>query len=186
MRLFAAVLPPAPVLAELGRAVDRLADHDGLRWTGRPGWHLTLAFYGDVPEATVPELTERLARAAARTEAFELALRGGGHFGGRALWAGVRGDVAALGRLAERAEAAGRRAGLPGEHRRYRPHLTLARGSRADLGLGPYAEALVAFESAAWTVDELALVRSNLPVSGVPGERPRYEKVAAWTLPGAR
>ncbi|WP_343245084.1 2'-5' RNA ligase family protein, partial [Streptomyces sp. SID14478] len=59
MRLFAAVLPPQEAVAELGRAVDRLAPADGLRWTGRPGWHLTLAFYGDVPEAGVPELAER-------------------------------------------------------------------------------------------------------------------------------
>ncbi|MFJ8821393.1 RNA 2',3'-cyclic phosphodiesterase [Streptomyces sp. NPDC102467] len=186
MRLFAAVLPPAEAIAELGAHVDRLPPGDGLRWTGRDGWHLTLAFYGEVPEETVLELEERLGRAAARTEAFGLALRGGGHFGDRALWAGVRGDVAELKRLAERAEAAGRKAGLPGEHRRYRPHLTLARNSRTDLDLGPYAAALDIFEGTPWTVGELALVRSNLPVSGVPGERPRYEKVAAWELPGAR
>ncbi|MEV3861633.1 RNA 2',3'-cyclic phosphodiesterase [Streptomyces sp. NPDC050095] len=186
MRLFAAVLPPAPALAELGRAVDRLTAREGLRWTGRDGWHLTLAFYGDVPEAIVPELAERLARAAGHTQEFELALRGGGHFGGRALWAGVDGDVAAMRRLAERAEAAGRRAGLPGEHRRYRPHLTLARSRGDDVDFGPYVEALDSFAGTAWTVGELALVRSNLSDSGVPGERPRYEKVEGWPLTATR
>ncbi|MFI7010314.1 RNA 2',3'-cyclic phosphodiesterase [Streptomyces sp. NPDC050145] len=185
MRLFAAVLPPESALGPLGDVVDRLPDADGLRWTGRDGWHLTLAFYGEVPEESVPELEERLGRAAARTPEFALALRGGGQFGGRALWAGVSGDTSTLGRLAERAEAAGRRAGLPGEHRRYRPHLTLAR-SRHAFDFGPYAEALDPFEGPAWTVSELALVRSNLPTSGVPGERPRYEKVAAWPLAAPR
>ncbi|MFI5661147.1 RNA 2',3'-cyclic phosphodiesterase [Streptomyces sp. NPDC051684] len=119
MRLFAAVLPPDAALDELGRAVDTLPPGDGIRWTERSGWHLTLAFYGDVPEDTVPELNRRLARAAAHTEAFTLALGRGGHFGGRALWTGVSGDVAALCRLAERAEAAGRKSGLPGERPRY-------------------------------------------------------------------
>ncbi|WP_338697750.1 RNA 2',3'-cyclic phosphodiesterase [Streptomyces sp. Q6] len=185
MRLFAAVLPPADALAELGHAVDRLADSAGPRWTGRSGWHLTLAFYGDVPEATVPELEERLARAAGRSEEFRLTLHGGGHFGGRALWAGVRGDVDALRRLAERAEAAGRKAGLPGEHRRYRPHLTLAR-SREPFDFGAHVTALADFAGSPWTVGELALVRSDLPTSGVPGERPRYAKVGGWELSGTR
>ncbi|WP_372347587.1 RNA 2',3'-cyclic phosphodiesterase [Streptomyces sp. KL116D] len=185
MRLFAAVLPPEDVLAALARTVDRLPDRDGLRWTDRPGWHLTLAFYGDVPDETVPELAQRLARAAGHTPEFGLALRGGGQFGGRSLWTGVEGDVATLRRLAERTEAAGRRCGLPGEHRRYRPHLTLAR-SRETADLGPYVAQLDAFAGQAWTVRELALVRSNLPVSGVPGERPRYEKVEGWPLSGTR
>nr|WP_202502260.1 RNA 2',3'-cyclic phosphodiesterase [Streptomyces sp. SID5785] len=175
-------MPPATALAPLAAAVDRLPPAAGLRWTARPGWHLTLAFYGEVPEATVPDLTERLARAARHTPAFPLALHGGGHFGDRALWAGVAGDVTELGHLAERAVAAGRRAGLPGEHRRYRPHLTLARNAAGGPGLAPYASALGAFESPAWTVSELALVRSRLPVSGVAGERPHYEKVAGWPL----
>ncbi|MFI0241553.1 RNA 2',3'-cyclic phosphodiesterase [Streptomyces sp. NPDC016845] len=185
MRLFAAVLPPAVAMIELGSHVDRLPPGDGLRWAGRPGWHLTLAFYGDVPETTVPELRERLARAAARTEAFDLALRGGGQFGGRTLWTGVHGRTDELRLLADRAEAAGRKAGLPGEHRRYRPHLTLAR-SRETADLTPYVTALDTFTGTPWTVAELALVRSDLPVSGVPGERPRYEKVEGWALGGAR
>jgi 2'-5' RNA ligase len=40
------------------------------------------------------------------------------------------------------------------------------------------------FVSRTWTVDELALVRSNLPKSGVPGEQPRYEVVGHWGLGG--
>jgi RNA 2',3'-cyclic 3'-phosphodiesterase len=47
MRLFAAVLPPDEVIRELGAVVDelrKLPAADGLRWTGRAGWHFTLAF----------------------------------------------------------------------------------------------------------------------------------------------
>jgi 2'-5' RNA ligase len=189
MRLFAAVLPPDEVRRELGAVVDEmrgLPGADGMRWTGRPGWHFTLAFYGEVDEGLVPELSARLERAAHRTEPISLAVRGGGQFGrGKALWAGAEGDLATLRLLAERAEAAARRAGLPmGEHRRYKPHLTLAR-SRDAVEVRAYLEALDAFVSRTWTVRELALVRSNLPTSGVPGEQPRYEAVARWPLGGA-
>ncbi|NEB08430.1 RNA 2',3'-cyclic phosphodiesterase, partial [Streptomyces coelicoflavus] len=101
---------------------------------------------------------------------------------GRALWAGAEGGLATLRLLADRAESAGRRAGVPmGEHRRYRPHLTLAR-SRQALDARPYVEALSGFTGPAWTVTDLALVRSNLPDSGVPGEQPRYEAVARSPL----
>ncbi|ANS66032.1 2',5' RNA ligase [Streptomyces lincolnensis] len=189
MRLFAAVLPPEDVIAELASEVAelrKLPGADALRWTGVPGWHYTLAFYGEVDDDVVPELSERLARAARRTDPFPLAVRGGGQFGhGRALWAGAEGDLAALRLLAERAEAAARKAGVEmGEHRRYRAHLTVAR-SRSDVDVRGFVEALSGFAGRTWAVEELALVRSNLPTSGVPGEQPRYEVVGRWGLGAA-
>ncbi|MFC5220860.1 RNA 2',3'-cyclic phosphodiesterase [Streptomyces coerulescens] len=189
MRLFAAVLPPPDVTSELAAEVAELRGlpgADGLRWTGRPGWHFTLAFYGEVDDDLVPDLSERLTRAARRTAPFPLALRGGGQFGhGRALWAGAEGDLETLRLLADRSEAAARKAGVPmGEHRRYKPHLTVAR-SRSAVDVRPYLTALDGFTSRTWTVDELVLMRSSLPTSGVPGEQPRYEAVARRPLGGA-
>ncbi|MFD4502220.1 RNA 2',3'-cyclic phosphodiesterase [Streptomyces sp. NPDC058457] len=189
MRLFAAVLPPPEVAAELAAEVDRLKRLPGaeaLRWTGRPGWHYTLAFYGEIDDDVVPALSERLARAAHRTPPFALAVAGGGQFGhGRALWAGADGDLDTLRLLADRAEAAARKAGLPmGEHRRYKAHLTVAR-SRDAVAVRPYVALLTEFASRSWTVGELALVRSSLPTSGVPGEQPRYEVVDRWGLGAA-
>ncbi|WP_189264285.1 RNA 2',3'-cyclic phosphodiesterase [Streptomyces fuscichromogenes] len=189
MRLFAAVLPPPEVAAELGAEIDRLKRLPGaeaLRWTGRPGWHYTLAFYGEVEDDVVPDLSERLGRAARRTPPFALAVTGGGQFGhGRALWAGADGDLDTLRLLAGRAEAAARKAGLPmAEHRRYKAHLTVAR-SRDATEVRPYLALLAEFASRTWTVGELALVRSSLPVSGVPGEQPRYEVVGRWGLGAA-
>ncbi|MCX4526502.1 RNA 2',3'-cyclic phosphodiesterase [Streptomyces sp. NBC_01551] len=184
MRLFAAVLPPAQAVAELREAVRALPADDRLRWTAEAGWHFTLAFMGEVHEEVLPDLHERLRRAAARTAPFALRLHSCGHFGDRALWTGAAGELDALRMLAERADAAARRAGVPMEqHRRYTPHLTLARSSHA-VDLAPYLEALRPFEGTRWQVGELSLVRSNLPTSGIPGERPRYEVVAAWPLKG--
>ncbi|MFF7761151.1 RNA 2',3'-cyclic phosphodiesterase [Streptomyces griseorubiginosus] len=188
MRLFAAVLPPQDVADELALRVAelrRLPGASSLRWTGVPGWHFTLAFYGEVDDVVVADLSERLERAARRTSSFSLAVRGGGQFGhGRVLWAGASGDLAELRLLAERAEAAARKAGVEmGEHRRYKAHLTVAR-SREAVDVAPYLEVLDGFASRTWTVDELALVRSNLPTGGVPGEQPRYEVVGRWALGG--
>ncbi|MFB7412983.1 RNA 2',3'-cyclic phosphodiesterase [Streptomyces sp. NPDC056202] len=189
MRLFAAVLPPPERLDELGHVVDRLhrlPGADGLRWTSRPGWHLTLAFMGEVGEELLPELRVRLARAAHRTPPFPLRLHGGGHFGRRALWAGVAGDLDELRLLAERADAAARRAGVAmDEHRRYQAHLTVARARGETVDLHPFLDGMGTFEGARWEVGELALVRSNLPVSGVRGEQPRYEQVGGWPLAGS-
>jgi 2'-5' RNA ligase len=187
MRLFAAVLPPDAVVDELAGAagkLERLPGAEDLRWTLRDSWHFTLAFMAEVPDETVPELSVRLERAAHRTAPFPLALRGGGHFGERALWVGAEGDVAALRLLARRADAAARKAGVTmEEHRHYRPHLTLARG-KGEADLRPYVDALAEFAGHEWTVAELTLVRSNLPASGVAGERPRYEVVGRWPLGG--
>ncbi|MFJ9579032.1 RNA 2',3'-cyclic phosphodiesterase [Streptomyces sp. NPDC101191] len=188
MRLFAAVLPPPAQLDELGRAIDRLAhlpEADRLRWTAPPGRHFTLAFMGEVDEALLPDLRARLGRAAHRTRPFPLRLHGGGHFGRAVLWTGAAGDLDELRLLAERADAAARRAGVAMEqHRRYQAHLTVARSRANDVDLRPFVAALDSFEGTRWQVAELALVRSNLPGGGTPGAGPRYETVAAWLLGG--
>ncbi|MEV4965767.1 MULTISPECIES: RNA 2',3'-cyclic phosphodiesterase [Streptomyces] len=184
-RLFVAVLPPGPAADELAGAVaplHRLPGAMDLRWTAREGWHYTLAFLGNVDEELLPALYTRLERAAHRTEPFPLRIRGGGRFDGRVLWAGAEGGLGTLRLLAERAAAAARKSGIPmEEHQRHTPHLTLAR-SRAQADLAPYTAALEGFDGTPWEVGEIGLVRSDLPVDGVPGEQPRYRVVRAWPL----
>ncbi|MEV0278048.1 RNA 2',3'-cyclic phosphodiesterase [Streptomyces sp. NPDC050610] len=185
MRLFVAVIPPDEIVAELAGEVRRLKALPGagrLHWTEAAGWHFTLAFLGETDETVLPELRERLGRAAARHRPPELRLSRGGRFGDRALWAGAAGETAALGRLAESVAAGCRRAAaLPADARAFRAHLTLAR-NRADADLRPYVSELAGFEGAPWTARELTLVRSHLPASGITGERPRYEPLAVWRL----
>ncbi|MFF4606831.1 RNA 2',3'-cyclic phosphodiesterase [Streptomyces sp. NPDC001339] len=187
MRLFAAVLPPAPALHELAVEVallKRLPAADRLRWTGRDGWHFTLAFYGEVSEETLPDLRERLERAARRRDPYELRIAGGGRFSDRVVWAGADGDRPAMRKLADSAAAAARRAGIAmtDEHRPYTPHLTLARNRVPTVHLAPYATALKDFAGSPWTVGKLSLMRSHPPVHGVPGAQPHYEEIASWPL----
>jgi 2'-5' RNA ligase len=179
VRLFAAVYPPAAELERLAAALGSLpAD---VRPVPAEQWHLTTAFYGDVPEAHVPGLTARLQRAAARTEQFGLLLAGAGTFPARAgrarqVWAGVTGDVGALTRLAERCAAAGRREGLAAEARRYRPHLTLGRARGQSVDATSTVATLSSYRGEPWTVTRLTLVRSTL------GAPVRHEPLAELPL----
>jgi 2'-5' RNA ligase len=188
MRLFAAVVPPPDVLAELAAELAAaLAAHDldGLRVVPEYQRHLTVAFYGDVREASVADLGERLRRAAARTPPLSLQLNGFGTFPAnaaraRVLWAGLVGDVAELTRLAERAAAAGRRAGADVDDRRYRPHLTIARARHDAVDLRDIL-ANSTLDGTTWATTELVLVKSTLgptvihePLDHFPFEGPPH------------
>ncbi|MFD7919052.1 RNA 2',3'-cyclic phosphodiesterase [Streptomyces sp. NPDC059740] len=186
MRLFAAVLPPPPAVAELAAAVAAVHGLPGsgqLRWSGREQWHFTVAFFGEVPEEVLPDLGARLARAAGRHPAHRVRLAGAGRFGRTVLWAGAEGDLVTLRALASSARAAGRRAGVPAaEQHPYAPHLTLARSRSGRVDLRPFVDGLAGLRGSWWTAGELVLLRSHLPASGVPGEQPRYERVKGWPL----
>lgn len=189
MSLFAAIVPPAAQLAELGRALDALPPTEALgmlRWTDPGSWHITLAFYGEVPDAARPDLERRLGRAATRSRAFDLALAGGTAPRRGPLAVGVAGDLVPLGTLARAARAAGRRAGLADLDRRpYRGHLTLARRRRTAPDpeeLAQVARALAGFRSTPWRVREFVLVRSVPPRA--EGSGPRHDRLARWPLAG--
>ncbi|MGW8851220.1 RNA 2',3'-cyclic phosphodiesterase [Streptomyces xiamenensis] len=186
MRLFAALFPDDGAVRELERAVRPLRRQDerdtrGVRWTPVAGWHLTLAFYGEVPDELVPELRQRLAAVATAGSTLTLRLAGGGRFGDRALWAGVDGDTEPLTALATAARATGTALGLlPDERPGYVPHLTVALARRgARTALAPYAERLDAFAGRPGAAGELVLVRSE---TGPDGSR--YSTEASWPLGG--
>jgi 2'-5' RNA ligase len=200
MRAFVAVIPPPTVLAELGTALAPVrAAQPGLRWTPSGQWHLTLAFLGEIDESVLPDLTERLVRAARRHPPMDLALTGAGRFGDRVLWTRVLAasagepdrPVASSGRrpgrtavddlraLAASVGAAARRCRIAVDDRPYRPHLTLARG-RPGSNLRPLVDALRGFTGTPWTADALHLVRSRLGAG--PGGTAAHEVIATWPL----
>jgi RNA 2',3'-cyclic 3'-phosphodiesterase len=180
LRLFAALVPPPEVLADLAAAVARTrAVHPALRWTEDEAWHVTLAFYGQVAEDRVPELCERLARAAHRHPRLGLSVGGAGRFGQRVRWMGLAGDIAGLARLADSARSAGRRVGVPTDGGPYRAHLTLARAGRTPTDLRPLVEVLRDHAGPGWVAGEVALVHSR------PDGRPRYATLDTWPLGGA-
>jgi 2'-5' RNA ligase len=124
IRLFAALEVPPEIAQGLVRRQQGLP---GARWRTLDSLHITLRFFGDIPEPDAAQLDDELSRL--QGEPFDVALVGVGHFGeGRQLqsvWAGVR-PSEPLRRLASRCEAAARRAGLKPDGRTFRPHVTLA------------------------------------------------------------
>jgi 2'-5' RNA ligase len=133
VRLFAAVWPPDEVLDHLDLALGAVRRSvgpgtDPVRWSARETWHLTCAFYGDVPDGSVPELVRELAQVAGAAAPYTLTLRGAGVFSHRTLWVGVGGDVAAQQAVTRGAVAAGQAVGArPDERPRERAHLTIGR-----------------------------------------------------------
>lgn len=179
IRVFAAITPSEAMRDDLeeltlGLRAGRIVDWENL--------HLTLRFFGELPEPEVEELHEALARI--RAGRVSIAIEGLGVFGGarpRAAYARVTADPA-LARLRAAVEGAARGAGVALTAERFTPHVTLARfragriaGERAALAdwLAPRA----GFTRAAETADAFTLFSSRLTREG-----PIYEPLARYSL----
>jgi len=135
MRVFACLRPPAVALDHLQHALDGVTPvptHNGpppLRWVPAEQRHVTLAFYGEVPDGAVEDLAGALAAVAAATPPLRVQLAGSGVFSGATLWIGVRtvDDDRALLRLMTDAEGAGADISRMEPRDRRRAHLTVAR-----------------------------------------------------------
>ncbi|MDR2373230.1 MAG: RNA 2',3'-cyclic phosphodiesterase [Bifidobacteriaceae bacterium] len=184
MRLFAAIRPPAEVTDHLAGA---LAGALGPSWdrsapiSPRLNWHITLAFYGDVPDAAVPDHQRPLALGLAALGPFTLELRGAGVIRRQVGWIGVGGQTAILKRAMKAAAEAGQAlpAQRPEAPRALRPHLTITRSAdkphiRAAL------QALAIYQGPSWLVTEVELIASELGRG--PGRHALHRPVAAAPL----
>jgi RNA 2',3'-cyclic 3'-phosphodiesterase len=174
MRLFVAVWPPLEVVAKVVE-LDRPA-WQGVRWTTADQWHVTLRFFGSVPDGEVELLRESFidpgpaaatATATWTTTATAMAVA--------AMAVAVTGPaverlgrgvlclpVAGLDDLAERVKAATAGVGVPEPDRPFKGHLTLAR-AKPGADLRPLAGARL---SASWPVEEVTLVASQTRPDG--------------------
>ena len=172
MRLFVAVTPPADVLADVAAALGPARElQPDLRWIPVERWHLTLAFYGEVPDESLPGVIDKVARKLSRRPPpgqIQLSFSGAGQFSRRALWVGVDGEVEALQAVARSVST---------DRRPYRPHLTVAR-LRGGQDATRAAGALSSYAGPRWHADTVHLVRSFL------GPKPRYETVGSWPVTG--
>jgi 2'-5' RNA ligase len=87
----------------------------------------------------------------------------------------VSGDVAELRRLAQRCAAAGRRAGLEMERRRFRPHVTLARASSRSAPVDA-RRVVASYDGPPWPVTTLRLVHSTI------GAVVTHRTLATWPV----
>jgi RNA 2',3'-cyclic 3'-phosphodiesterase len=166
MRAFVAVEVPDDV-AEVVAALDRPV-FDGVRWTSRGQWHVTLRFLGEITRASgVVEPLEREMRETAAPEATLGPVTA--WFPGRhVLQVPVRG----LDDLAAHTRAALHGQGKPlDEALAFNGHLTLARVRGPRPGPARLAGTPV---SASWTVRAVHLMESTLGPGGA-----RYTQVAS-------
>jgi len=154
-RLFVAVWPPAEILDRVA-ALPR-AQVDGLRWTDRRQWHVTLRFLGRVDD---------VASAAAALEGMDPVSRPeavlgptAGRFGRRV----VHVPVSGLEGVADAVASATADVGLPPEDRPFTGHLTLARAKGTEADIGALTGGVI---TGRWTVDEVCLVESRLSAAG--------------------
>jgi RNA 2',3'-cyclic 3'-phosphodiesterase len=186
-RLFFGVPIPGPARAPLEAALPRLEPLlPGARLAPPGGWHLTLAFLGQVQPEMADEVVRVGEAAVAGVGPARLRLEGAGTFPegrrARVLWAGVGGDAEVLVGLAATLSSAAKAAGLRSEDRPLAPHLTLARFS-TPAPVPQEALDLVAATAAGsepWEARELACFRSTL--GGPRGAR--YRVVREFPLTG--
>ena len=138
VRCFVALDIPDQVRTPLDeRLTDLREDGPTLRWTRPEGWHVTLAFLGDVPVGDLDQITttlkQVLAGAPAEAVPTTLSLGDAGRYGRKVLWVQVQARPPdSLTLLATSIRAALRHYIEP-DGREFRPHLTLARAARAPV-----------------------------------------------------
>lgn len=134
LRLFIAVPLPDGVKAQIcaGPLSSAALNRPGIRPVPAANLHLTLRFLGDTAESELSVIREALETAAAGLRPFHAEIQGGGVFpnpaAARVFWLGF--DPRSAARLCAVAESvAGQldRAGIDGDRKPFRPHLTLAR-----------------------------------------------------------
>ena len=161
VRAFFGLPVPDPQREELARFIARCAQlAPDFRWTPSENLHLTIRFVGSVERTVVEAVADGLEGAYA---GFELGLGHTGTFGrgrsARVVWLGLRTGADEAAALAASVDAACRQAGLAGEDRPFRVHLTLARArSRAGSKLPGLP---VAPELNPWRAGELVLYSSR-------------------------
>lgn len=173
MRLFAAVEIPQKHLDSVDAAAEPLRKElPGARWTVRWNWHVTVKFFGEVPDEEVDDLVEAVAGVARAAVPLESQLLDVGAFPSlrraRVLWVGIEDPQSRLGALSQELS---RVSAKPAEKRPLHPHLTLARfkvPARVEKLVEEYRP--FDLDRSPFTIDRLTLFRSHLSSRGA-----RYE-----------
>jgi len=176
IRLFAALAIPGDVGEALAARQHGLLD---ARWRPIEAFHVTLRFFGDIPEDKADDLDLELEQV--RGQPLDLELEGVGAFGEgadiSAIWAGVK-PTPGLEQLARRCETAARRAGLKPETRAYRPHVTMAYLRRPDAAaVARWLQAHNLLREGPFTATAFGLYSSTLG-----GEGSRYSLERLYSL----
>jgi RNA 2',3'-cyclic 3'-phosphodiesterase len=141
----------------------------GVRWTDPAQIHLTLSFFGEVPDETDLALREKLC--AIEFGAFFLPIVGVGAFSAKGapkiIWIGVGKAHPHLFQIYKRVQEAALAAGLEPELRPWHPHITVARCKDVSAqSLRKFLQAHAEFDAGMIHVEAFHLYSSKLTPAG--------------------
>ena len=179
MRAFLSINLDSSVRDAMGRIQEQLAQRSrAIRWIPAENCHLTLKFFGEIPESVIPVMAEAMGPAAAGIPSFPLQIGGLGTFPPRGapaiVWIGVQRGEANLVALEQAVREALVKAEIGFDRKPFTPHITIGRakrGERAHCDLEPYRTVA----AAEMRVEAIHLMQSTLnPQGAVYAERARY------------
>ena len=173
IRAFLAIELPEALRLGLAQVQEELKrSRAGVRWVPPGNIHLTLKFFGNVPEDEIGPLAQAAREAAAETTPLQLQATSAGAFPSpqapRVVWLGLGGDMVPLTQLFYRLEKAFAALGYPPEGRAFNPHLTLGR-VKSPANRDKLARLLAKLPPVDWPpfkVEELILFQSVLSPQG--------------------
>jgi len=184
MRLFTALLLPAPIVSQLEKIQETLRKNASLEkdlsWTKPENMHVTLKFLGEINEKHLGNLITALRkipmpRMMLTVDRF-LCLPSKGPV--RVLAAALKGELRAITALFAKLEPTVQPLGVAREGREYKPHVTLARVKHPSLKHTPQTLNKVVdpflLPTASFVVDRFALYESTLTPEG-----PVYRELAS-------
>jgi 2'-5' RNA ligase len=173
IRCFLAIDLPETLRPQLALLQGELKKTNAdVRWVAVGNIHLTLKFFGNVPDNEVDPIVQAAWDVAAQQHPFELRATQAGAFPNmkspRVVWVGLGGDVIPLARMYHQLEKAFEVLGHPPEGRAFNPHLTLGRvkspANRHRLAIA--LEKLPPLKWPAFQVKEIILFKSTLTPQG--------------------
>jgi 2'-5' RNA ligase len=173
IRCFLAIDLPDSLRPQLALVQGELKRSDAdVRWVAVGNIHLTLKFFGNLPDAEVDPIAAAAREVAAQQGPFELQVTAAGAFPGvrspRVVWLGLGGDLVPLARMYHQLEKAFASLGHLPEGRPFNPHLTLGRvKSPANRHrLTKLLETLAPLNWPPFQVNEIILFKSTLTPKG--------------------
>ena len=186
LRLFTAVpLPGGMEKALAGVISEASAKASGIKWVARDNLHLTLKFFGDQDEASLPKIVELLEKTADANHAFEAEMGGFGGFPDlskpRVLFVPAIKGQEVLKELVKTMESQFKRAGFELEEKDFHAHATLGRVKEgADTrDVTNFLEEALPASLGAMRVEHFILFQSKLSREG-----PAYTSLREFPLKG--
>jgi len=163
-RLFIALRPPPHIRDRLIDCMDAVT---GARWQDDDQLHLTLRYVGEVDRHRANDLAEALG--ALRMPSCEIELTGTGVFERKGrphlLWAGVAPNETLV-RLQKKIERICQSMGIEALHRKFIPHVTLARLNSSSGPVGAFLATTASARFGSWKATSFGLFESHLREQG--------------------